>query len=78
MQYNFEVRTELPDEDVQAIADAGSKGMEASSQLIVQAKIRVNTELPDKSIEDIRKAVSKTLSKQLGIKADFAHTGTEQ
>jgi hypothetical protein len=55
MQYNFEIRAELPDKDLESIVEAGPKGLEASSELVIEAKIRVNTELPDKAVEAIRK-----------------------
>jgi F0F1-type ATP synthase delta subunit len=70
MQYNFEIRAELHDKELTSIVEAGPDGLEASSELIVEAKIRVNTELPDKAVEALRKAVSSVFSRKLGVKAE--------
>jgi F0F1-type ATP synthase delta subunit len=70
MQYNFELRVQLPDEDLKSIAAAGPEGLEASSELIIVAKIKTNTELPDEHVENIRQALSSVLGNQLGTEAE--------
>jgi hypothetical protein len=71
MQYNFELRAQLPDEDLKSIVSAGPEGLEASSSLIIQLKLNLNTELQDEEhIEALRQGVSDVLSKQLGVEAE--------
>jgi F0F1-type ATP synthase delta subunit len=77
MQYNFQIRASLPDEDLKEIISAGPEGLEASSELVVQAKIRVNTELQDEHVESLREAVSSVLGRQLGIEAQATLLSSE-
>jgi hypothetical protein len=70
MQYNFEVRTALSNDELQSVTDQASEGLEASSQIILEAKIRVNTELPDEKVESLRQAVGKLVTDKLATQAD--------
>jgi hypothetical protein len=71
MQYNFELRAQLPDEDLKEIISAGPEGLEASSNLIVAVQLKLNTELQDDAhIEALREAVSGVLSDKLGVEAE--------
>lgn len=70
MQYNFEVRTTLSDEETAKLVSKVFEGLEASSQLILEAKIRVNTELPDENVDALKEAVSNLMSKKLGAESE--------
>jgi hypothetical protein len=71
MKYNFQLRAQLSDEDLKEIAAAGPEGLEASSELIVVAKIKTNTELQDEAhVEALREAVSGVIAQKLGVEAE--------
>lgn len=70
MQYNFKVRTALTDEESQALVSEVVEGLEASSQLILEVKVRVNTELPDDKADSLKEAVNTFVSERLGVEAE--------
>ena len=78
MQYNFELRAQLPVEELASIVAAGPEGLEASSDVIVEVKLKVNTELQDPAhIEALRQAVSSVLSSKLSIEAEATLLSSE-
>jgi S-adenosylmethionine:diacylglycerol 3-amino-3-carboxypropyl transferase len=70
MQYNFEVRTALTDEENNQIVSEVAEGLEATSQVIMRVNVRVNTELPDDKVELLRQAVDGLVSEKLGTDAE--------
>jgi hypothetical protein len=70
MQYNFEVRTALSDDELKEVVDQAGEGLEASSQIVLEAKIKVNTELPDEKVELLRQAVGSLIAEKLGAETD--------
>lgn len=69
MQYNFQVSAALPDEDSKNLVSEVAEGLEASTELIVEIKVKVNTELPEEKIESLTDAVSGFVTNTLGVEA---------
>lgn len=70
MKYNFEIRTAFTDEEMKEITSQTVEGLEASSQVVIEAKIDTNTELPEDKVEVLRQAVGKLVSDKLGSEVE--------
>jgi hypothetical protein len=77
MQYNFEVRTALPDDEVTTAVSVVVEGLQASANLIVGVKVRLNTELPDDKLESLTEAVSQLMTDKLGTEVSAVLTSNE-
>jgi hypothetical protein len=64
MTYNFETRTTLTDEETKQLIVV--EGLEVSSEIILEAKIKTNTELPQDKVESLRVAGNNLVSAKLG------------
>ena len=70
MQYNFEARTALSDDEANKLVSKVVEGLETSSQLILEVKVRVNTELPEDKVILLSEAVSAFISKKIGVETE--------
>lgn len=77
MQYNFEVRTALGEEELSSVVGDVAEGLEASSQIVMRTSIRVNTELPDEKVEALRQAVDELITNTLGTDAEVVLVSQE-
>jgi S-adenosylmethionine:diacylglycerol 3-amino-3-carboxypropyl transferase len=77
MQYNFEVRTALNDEELSSLISDVAEGLEGSSQVVMRTSIRVNTELPDEKVEALRQAVDDFITDKLGADTEVALVSQE-
>jgi len=66
MQYNFEVRTSLSEDELQQVLSQTADGLEGASQIVMRASVRVNTELPEDKVEALRQAVDGFITEKLG------------
>lgn len=72
MQYNFEARVTLPDQESASLVSEVAEGLEATTQLILGARIRVNTELPDEKIVALTESVKTLVSEKLGADVEVS------
>jgi hypothetical protein len=70
MKYNYEVRTQLTDEELSDLVSNAAEGLEGSSQLILELKLNVNTELPNENVDALTEAVSQLVSDKLGVEVE--------
>ncbi|HZS47227.1 MAG TPA: hypothetical protein VFC63_19290 [Blastocatellia bacterium] len=71
MTYNFEIRTTFSEDELKQVASKTVDGLEASSQLIIEAKIKTNTELPGDKVELLRQAVKEVIATKLGSETEI-------